>query len=350
MIHALNMRLKVLVNTTIPAVSILCCLAVFGDGKRPLAKSIVMATLNGKPITLLDVLADTAPQEKKLAMRYSGERLKKEKWKLRREAIKNIIDRRLVYAQFKKRKYRLPDSIIERMLDGLAKSLANGDRKLLEKKARAAGLTMADLREQAKERAAASLLINERCSKSVYITPKQIHDYYLEHKKEFTIPSKLRLQAIFLRCSVKDSAVAKFAERLRKTVRDANEKRFANYASIYSEGPNHKNGGRIGWIPESDLRPEFSKPLSDAESGSIHGPINTPEGIYIIRVAERTEPVSKSFDEVKADIREKLTDAERKRKYNAYAKRLRECAVIRYFDDAPKALERQNPTCPVVDK
>ncbi|NOY76103.1 MAG: hypothetical protein GXP32_10000 [Kiritimatiellaeota bacterium] len=300
--------------------------------ERPLAKSIVMATLNGEPITLLDVLADTAPREKKLAMRYSGGRLKKKKAKLRREAIENIIDRRLVYTQFKQRKYKLPESIIERMLDGLAKSLAGGDRKLLEKKARDAGLTMKDLREQAMERAASSLLINERCSKSVYITPKQVYDYYVANRDEFTTPARLNLQAIFLKCASGDSTVARFAERLKKTLRSADEVKFAEYASLYSQGPNHKNGGRVGWIPETELRPEFIKFLTGAKPGSIHGPIKTPEGVYFIRVAKREESRSRSFESVKKNIRKNLTDDAKKKKYKQYSDSLRKFSVIRYFD------------------
>lgn len=299
---------------------------------KPLAKSILMATVNGDPITLLDVIADTAPEEKKMGMRYSGERLKKEKWKIRHKALENIIDRRLVYAEFKAKGYKLPEAIIERMLDGLAKSLAKGDRKLLERKARQAGLTMEDLREQAKERAASALLINERCSKSVYITPKQIYDYFVANRATFTMPARLNLQAILLKCGAGDSAVAKFAERLKKSLKNADAKRFASYAKLYSQGPNHKNGGKVGWIPETDLRPEFKQPLTGAQVGSIHGPIRTPEGIYFIRVQDRKEAVAKSFDNVKDDIKKKLTEAAKKIKYKEYSEKLRKFAVIRFLD------------------
>jgi peptidyl-prolyl cis-trans isomerase SurA len=315
----------------ISAFSIFLSLTSFSE-KKTLAKSILMATLNGEPITLLDVIADTAPEEKKLGMKFSGEKLKKEKWKIRHQALEKIIDRRLVYEEFKTRGYKLPEDIIERMLDGLAKSLAKGDRKLLERKARKAGLSMDDLREQAKERAASSLLINERCSKSVYITPKQVYDYYLANRSDFTIPAKLNLQAILMKCSGGDSAVARFAERLKKSLKNVNDEKFASYAKLYSQGPNHKNGGNVGWISESDLRPEFKQLLTGSKVGSIHGPIRTPEGIYFIRVKDREEAVAKLFDNVKDAIREKLTGVEKEKKYKEYSKRLRKFAVIRYLD------------------
>lgn len=314
-------------------VAILACLchSSFSE-KKPLAKSILMGTVNGEPITLLDVIADTAPEEKKMGMIFSGERLKKEKWKIRHRALENIIDRRLVYAEFKTRGYKLPEAIIERMLDGLAASLAKGDRKLLEQKARKNGLSMEDLREQAKERAASSLLINERCSKSVYITPKQVYDHYVANCAVFTMPARLNLQAILMRCGAGDSAVAKFAKRLKKSLMNADVKKFASYAALYSQGPNQKNGGKVGWIPETDLRPEFKKSLTGAQVGSIHGPIRTPEGIYFIRVQEREEAVVKLFDNVKTAIREELTETEKSRKYKEYSEKLRKFAVIRFLD------------------
>ncbi|MCK5844768.1 MAG: peptidylprolyl isomerase, partial [Victivallales bacterium] len=191
---------------------------------------------------------------------------------------------------------------------------------------------MDDLRDQAKERAAAALLINERCSKSVYITPKQVYDYYVANCDEFTMPARLKLQAILLRCAAGNSVVARFAERLKKTLSGVDEKKFADYASLYSQGPNHKNGGRVGWIPETELRPEFKNQLTGAKSGSIHGPIRTPEGIYFIRVMKRTKPKSESFDSVKKKIRNKLTEAAKKKKYKQYSADLRKFAVIRFFD------------------
>ena len=296
------------------------------------AEDTLVATVNGNPITLLDILADTAPDEKRLSLLYSGEQLKKERKKLRTFALNNIIDRKLVYAQFNKKGYKIPKQIIEKMLDKIAVRLTGGDRKLLEKKARQAGLTMADLREQARERVATSMLLNERCYKVVYITPKQVYDYYNEHKAEFTEPAQLDIQILYLKCNPTDESMIKFAENLKIKLADADEKTFAGYVGLHSQGPNTDRGGEVGWIREDKLRPEFSVYLKGKPAETIAGPITTDEGLYFIRIADRKEEKAPPFKDIKEDIRKKLSKVEEEKMYNRYMALLKRDAVIRILE------------------
>ena len=205
-----NFRIVCLFTFVLFSFSTLC------GSEKILAKDVLMATVNGAPVTLSDVRSDTIPQERKLPMLYSGDQLKKEIENLRYSALIFIIDRKLIYEQFKKRGYNVPKQIIEKMLDRLAANLAGGDRKLLESRARASGVSMNDLREQAKERAATSLLLNARCYKPVYVTPKQVYEYYNTHITEFQKPARINIQILYLKCNPADKSIANFAEKMRK--------------------------------------------------------------------------------------------------------------------------------------
>lgn len=304
----------------------------FSQQKKELAKDILLATVNGEPITLFDVIANTAGEEKQLALVFSGEELEIERKKIRNEALDNIIDRKLVYAQFKKQGYKLPKQIIEKMLDKLAADLAGGNRKLLETRARKAGLTMDELKEQARERAASSILINERCFKNVYITPKQVFDYYKKNKAEFQESTQLKLQILYLKCNPSEKSFANFAEKLNKMLKDADEKKFAEYVILHSKGPNRDSGGDVGWIAENKLRKEFSSLLIGQEEGTIAGPIMTEEGYYFIRISERKEAKTRNFEDLKEEIREKLSEQKEEENYNSYIKRLKKDALIRIIE------------------
>jgi parvulin-like peptidyl-prolyl isomerase len=305
------------------------------NADQKLAKDVLMATVNGKPVTLSDVRSDTIPEERKLPLLYSGKQLKEEIQKIRDKALRYIIDRKLVYEQFKKRGYKVPKQIIEKMLDKLAAKLSGGDRKLLESRARNSGVSLEELREQARERAATSLLLNARCYKPAYVTPKQIYDYYLNNQEEFQKPAEINLQVLYLKCDPANKTVATFAEKLRKLLVNANEETFSEYVKLHSQGPNKQSGGKVGWIGEDKLRPEFVKSLKGRNAGTIAGPLLTEEGFYFIRISERKEAETPSFEDVKKEINDKLTKRAEDKMYNKYISFLKRDAVIRIIKQKP---------------
>ena len=294
-----------------------------------LAKDVLLATVNGEPVTLLDVLAQTLKEEKQLALIFSGKNLEEKRKKMRDSALELIVERKLVYEKFKKMGYKLPKQIIETMLDQLASDLAGGNRQLLESKARKAGLSMDELREQAIERAATGILINERCFKNVYITPKQVHDYYQENKAKFNKKPRLKLQLLYLKCNPGNQTMANFAEKLNKLLKNADNKTFGGYVRLHSQGPNKESGGDVGWIGEDKLRKEFSSLLIGKRAGTIAGPIMTVEGYYFIRISDREEAQTPAISELKEEIRKKLSEKEEEKCYNAYIERLKKGALIR---------------------
>jgi len=65
--------------------------------------SSLLATVNGEPVTIFDVLTETADEEKRLAVMYDGKELAGAVMKLRRRAVDELIGRKLIYAEFKSR-------------------------------------------------------------------------------------------------------------------------------------------------------------------------------------------------------------------------------------------------------
>ena len=182
-------------------------------------------------------------------------------------------------------------------------------------------------------RAATMMLINARCYANVYITPKQIYDYYEAHKDDYLVPRKLKLQMLYLKSKFDDGTgnIAKFAIKLQPEIAKADEKTFAKFVSLHSVGPNRASGGNVGWIDSDKLRPEFALALKDKALGSVAGPVRTPEGFYFIRIADLNETKDAAFNSVKARIKTKLEDKEKQKNYDAYIKKIKDGAVIRYF-------------------
>ena len=295
---------------------------------------VVLATVNGEPITLFAVLADTAPRERQLALQY-GSDFHIEREKVRRAAIDDIINRKLISQKFRAEGHRVPKQIIEKMLDTIAKDLAGGSRKLLEQKARDAGYSVDELKKQAVLRAATMMLINARCYSKVFITPKEVHDFYEEHKNAYKLPQKIKLQALYLKSKGFDSTgnISGFAFRLRPKIIKSNREEFSKLVKAHSMGLNKDGGGMLDWIEIAKLRPEFHKALKDKVAGDVAGPITTKEGFYFLRIDGLEEKKSSSFQNVRVAIKTKLENDEKEKNYKKYIKEIRSTAVIRYLTD-----------------
>ena len=287
----------------------------------------VVATVNGDPITSLDVFLDTIPERERLVATCSGDKLGEKMREIEMESINRLIDSKLVFERFKKRGYKIPREIVERFVDKIAANVAGGDRKMLAEKARKAGMTMDDIRMKALERAAVMILLDARCEKAVNITPKQVWDYYQDHKDEFAKPPRVSLQILFLKPYHEKAAV-----ELAPLLVTADEFAFSKFVLSRSDSPNVTNGGKIGWINEEDLRPEFAE-LKGKPKGIVAGPIKTREGFYFVRICDKKAPEAPSFESLQKDIRNTLKKAEVKEKYDEYVGNLRKNAVIRIFLD-----------------
>ncbi len=293
----------------------------------------VLASVNGEPVTLLDVLLESGREEARLAALFTGERLYTETANLRRKLVDEIIERKLVYDHYKQKPFDIERQNIEDMVDMLAQSMGDGTRKGLEKRAKAIGTSLDEIREKAKERIAVDIMFGQFCDRQVYITPKDVYDYYQGHVAEWTSPETLDLQLLLVKrdggrsgLSAKD-ACAMMASSLEKT----DEAKFKELARNYSDGPNASGGGIMGSIERSKLRPEFAAALKDAKTGSIACSVETPEGFYFIRVGAMKPSETLPFEKVEKEIRKKLEDSGKELKRKAYVEGLKAKAVLRYY-------------------
>ena len=310
----------------------LCGSAAGELGKETRVDS-VLASVNGEPITLLDVMLETSREELRLASLYSGARLYSEIAKLRKEAIEEIIVRKLIYAKYKEKPFPIDNQYIEDMMDHLAMTMAGGSRDALVKQAEAMGTTMKELKEKAKEKIAVDALLGDACERPIYITPKEVYDYYEKNGKEWTTPARYTIGLLLISRSGGRSgpdpkvACKKLAEQLKKADREL----FTRLVRANSDAANAENGGLVEAVEADKLRPEFSPSVRKMKPGEIAGPLETPEGFYFLRL-EKIQPEEKiPFEKASGEIRKRLEDKEKAERRKLYGEQLKKQALIRYF-------------------
>ena len=292
----------------------------------------ILALVNGEPVTLLDVLRVCGPEEARMPYMFQGKMLEEQIEKLRMDALEEVIDRKLIYNDFKSMKFQLPKSYIQMYLDKIAESYNVNDQKSLKELVEAKGQNYDEFKNEAYENAAVNALINEKCYRNVNITPEQIFNYYKDNEKNFASPEQIEIQILKLK---KKGMHRKGLDGLTKTLaesfKNADKRTFDDAVLMYSEGPEVQNGGNIGWIDKDKLRNDFSKGVITASVGDIIGPIRSKEANYFLRVNGKKTKVLESFKDAKENIKESLTREKKKKEFDSYVKSLRDNANIKFF-------------------
>lgn len=317
------------------AVLILC--VCFFAGAQDIGKETrvdsVLASVNGEPITLLDVMLESGREEMRLASLFSGARLYTEIAKLRKSVIEEIITRKLVYAQYTARPFPIENQYIETIIDMLAVTMGGGTRDGLVKKAKELGTTMNELRQKAKEKIAVDILLSEYCDRPVFITPKDVYDYYVNNTKEWTTPARYELELLQIaRNGGRSGPDPKIAcQKLSEQMAKADKALFYQLVKANSDAPNSENGGNVGQVDEDKLRPEFAPVVKKLKPGTIAGPVETPEGFYFIRLAAVYPEEKIPFEKASEEIRKRLDLKAKSELRQAYSEKIKKQALIRYY-------------------
>ena len=296
----------------------------------------VLVSVNGEPITLLDVILETGSREKELAGIYSGERLLSETRKLRMETVEQIVFRKLIYEKYKTEPFDIPRQEVENLLDEFVRTSGAESRAALEKGLLPAGITPERLREQAKERIAVEVLLMRDCDHHVNITPKDVYEDYKAHPEKWTVPEKISLQLLQINVTAGSAGGDPKAavESIRKELdKDSSQKNFTRLVLERSDGATASEGGIVEGAEFDKLRPEFIAALKDKKAGDVVGPIEAPEAYFFLRVVG-TEPARLiPFSKANREVRDALFKEKAAEKRKEYSEQVRQNAVIRYFFD-----------------
>lgn len=289
----------------------------------------ILASVNGEPISLLDVIYESSYSEARLYAVYSSKEIFKEVQKLRKRFLDEIIDRKIILLEYKSKPFEIPRQYVENLIDELAMNFGCRDRAELREKAKEAGTTIEELRKKARDKIITEIMISNYIYKTVNLTPREIYEYYKKNVEKFSKPEQVRLQLLLLTRDRKD--VDRIKKELQETFKNADKKVFTGMVRLYSNGPGAMRGGDLGWIEVPELRAEFGKAVKGKKEGAIVGPIETDEGFYFLRVNELKDAQKSSFTKMLPEIKDKLESKRRKKAYEKYMSILRKKSVIRYY-------------------
>lgn len=139
------------------------------------------------------------------------------------------------------------------------------------------------------------------------ITAETVAAAYERDPQRFAVPGRVDLDVLFVRCGAGDGERGECRSRMAAHRRRLDE--GAELAAILAEERQHSgeaNGSFRGVVP-ARLSADLRAAVDATEPGSIAGPIETPIGLYLIRVADREPPVPLPLERVEPRIRREMT-------------------------------------------
>ena len=293
----------------------------------------IAAKVNGDVITLNELMIKVAPSQSVLMSRYPrrGATFQRQLEELKAGILDELIDRAIIFTEFKDRVRSFPDYQIENEVKRVIQNVYNGDEQLFKKYLKATNLT----RDQFKEQQRKELLVQIVRAQQFGDVAVPKEDELREEYGRWSITNRDRAKdlgtyrRIYLHKSRGGGPFSqlKLAEDIVKKLKNGED--FNDLAKRYSNGSHAEQGGVWKDIPRTDLAMEFGTLLFETSGSEIMGPLEDQIGFNIVQVMERQLGPAKAFTEVREEIQRRVISNKKKSNYQKWMKKMRARAVIK---------------------
>ncbi|MBJ6362634.1 peptidylprolyl isomerase [Paenibacillus sp. GCM10012307] len=155
---------------------------------------------------------------------------------------------------------------------------------------------------------------------TVEVTEDKIKEYYEQNKEYMGTPEQVRASHILV-------ATEKEAEEILAELKQGAD--FATLAKEKSTDPGSKeNGGDLNFFGRGAMMPEFEEAAFALKKDELSDIVKTTYGFHIIKVTDRKEAVSPSYEEKKDELKEQLVNNEVYTKSTTWLQELRDKSTI----------------------
>ncbi len=281
-------------------------------------KDRIAAIVNDDVITLSELHEESAQYLAQLQEQFKGEELEKQTRQLHYKLLVSMIEQKLQLQQAADLRLSVSDREIDNTVQ--EKRVRNG--------------TVSDAVPTPKERKAArkelilTRLYQQKIRSTLLVPESKLKEYYDSHQDEFMQPAQVKISQIMLGIEAsggREKAQLR-ADHVLKEIESGRP--FDELAKDFSDGGEAKNGGSLGVLKRGSLLPSIEAmvdQLSQGETGQI---IESPVGLHIIRVDEKTPQGLRTFEEARGAIESKLLRAQSQDVYKEWLRDLQDTAFI----------------------
>lgn len=256
--------------------------------------------------------------------------------------IVEAVDEMLLVQRGKELGYTMTTDRFNSIVENIKKENKIESDEQLQAALKQEGMTMADLRKQLERTMLVQQVQQQEIMQKLQVTDTELKAYYEAHKNEFETTPSITLREITINVPVtaqgvnvaQDDEARKKAEEVRAKI-VAGEP-FARLAADYSDSGSKANGGLVGPLAKTDLSEELQKEIAGLKTGGVTPVLRTSRGYQIIKIEHLQETTTKSFEDARADIADKIANDKRSGEFRKYIEKLRAEAIIDWKNDEIK--------------
>lgn len=273
----------------------------------------VLVTVNGVDITQKQLDDLLKPHLERLAKQasLSPALLEQQKALFRQQALQEMIRMQILNEKVKLANIVVTEQdITDEIMKVASQQKPPATMEEFMKKMQDYGYDVEQLKSQIRTVLGQQKLMAKEFPDETNFTEEDAKAYYDQNKARYDIPEQTRASHILIRTNMTDpnsdpnqvKAVARAkAEDLLKQINGGAD--FAALAKTYSEDPSSaQRGGDLSFFARGRMVPPFDKAAFELEVGKVSGIVETQYGFHIIKVTDRKEPTTTSFEEAKAGI------------------------------------------------
>jgi parvulin-like peptidyl-prolyl isomerase len=134
------------------------------------------------------------------------------------------------------------------------------------------------------------------------VSETDIKHFYERHLTLFMLPEEYRISQILLLARKTESR-----KDLRARAREVYDqvkrgREFDDLALRYSDAPDATRGGALGFVRQGEMDPPIERAVAALQPGQISEPVETADGIQIIRLDEKKTAQFRPLEEVKNEM------------------------------------------------
>jgi|SRR5579885_2216086 len=276
----------------------------------------IVAIVNNEVITLSELKNELAPEQERLRKQYRGAELQRRLQQVEYDILTRMIERKLQVQVAKTKGVEISDDEVKSTLKELQRQgekydYANPTDKRI-------------IREQLM----LMRLVDREVRSGIMVSEAEMRRYYEAHMSRFMLPNEYRISQILVKRRRSESAedLRRRAGEIYEALRQGAD--FAEVALRFSDGPSANRGGNLGFVRQGELEPAIERVVASLETNQLSEPVESPEGVHIIRLDEKKPPQFRPFAEVKNEIKGLVFQQKTEDTYETWMKDLKNKAYI----------------------
>ncbi len=234
------------------------------------------------------------------------------------KGVNQLIEDRLILAEANRQGMQIRPQAVEDRMGEIKKKYPSTQQFLSE--INKEGVTISDIRKKVEDQFKARYIVTREVRDKIYVNPQEVTDYYNANLDSYRKQARVYLQSICVKTDFSQGeSNARIQAALAKLKSGAD---FQSVAHEYSELPD------IGEVALDSLNPAFKAVVDTMKTGAVSDPIVTEDGLYILKLAGRSDGVDPSLKKVKEEIYQNLFEKKFKDRFTTWIDGLRKKSYV----------------------